>query len=859
MAIVATASVRVKPDLTTFRKDLAAQLKGITATVTVGIKLDTGKATAQVDEFVKKNSKKKVTVQIDADAKKLDAASKSLDKFVKPFALISLGAVGFTAIQTVLQGIVPLLISAAGAALLIPGAMAAAGLAMVTVKLGADGIKKAFARLTPTLNTLKAAVSASFQSGLAPAVNNLKVIIPQLIPGFKGVASAISSVAVSFTSMLKSNANVVILRGLLSSTAAIIRNVGAALAPVGQAFLTIAGVAAGALAGLTGGFGAAATKFSAFVTASAKSGAIFNWIQGGLAALKTLGQIAAQVGHIVLAVFQGLSSGAGNLGGALLPALKAINTALSSGAGQKALQALGFAFSQLGQAVGKDLLGVLTAVLPLITGLLNFIGNHAQLVLTLAVGIFTMVKALSLAAAVTKVVIPLMTLLNIEMDANPIGAVVLAIEALIAVVILVIVYWKPIIAFFKTVGSAIASAFHVAIDWVVGAFHSTVSAITGFFGSIGTFFSGIGSSIASGFQAVVAFFVALPGRIGSFLVSLPAVIGNALLVALKFALTVVIQGIEWIIAEFIAFPIQVVQILINFGQAIGTFFSTTFVTWVQAFASWIVSVVQFFIDLPGKILAAVANFGAMIGAWITTSGVTLLTNLGSVIVSVVQFFIDLPGRVIQAVSNFGSNLGSWIRTSFSILVAALPGAFSAVGSFFSNLPSRILSALGNLGSLLLSAGGDLVRGLWAGIQAMASWLWDKVTGFVGGIVDKVKSLLKIFSPSRVMRDQVGKYIAQGIGVGIEAEAPFVYKKLDALASGISNQISGFGVGMSLSDQLAGTFNTAVAASASIVATPVVVNVSPNPEGIKDFINVQVDSNNRQIVRGAKAGTGGTTT
>ena len=70
---------------------------------------------------------------------------------------------------------------------------------------------------------------------------------------------------------------------------------------------------------------------------------------------------------------------------------------------------------------------------------------------------------------------------------------------------------------------------------------------------------------------------------------------------------------------------------------------------------------------------------------------------------------------------------------------------------------------------MLSIGSDVVRGIWNGISGSAGWLADKVASFASGILDGMKNALGIHSPSRLFRDQVGKYIAQGIGEGFTDE------------------------------------------------------------------------------------------
>ena len=44
----------------------------------------------------------------------------------------------------------------------------------------------------------------------------------------------------------------------------------------------------------------------------------------------------------------------------------------------------------------------------------------------------------------------------------------------------------------------------------------------------------------------------------------------------------------------------------------------------------------------------------------------------------------------------------------------------------------IVSALGQGVSQIAEVGANLVRGLWQGIQSLAGWIWDKVSGWISG-------------------------------------------------------------------------------------------------------------------------------
>jgi phage-related protein len=72
------------------------------------------------------------------------------------------------------------------------------------------------------------------------------------------------------------------------------------------------------------------------------------------------------------------------------------------------------------------------------------------------------------------------------------------------------------------------------------------------------------------------------------------------------------------------------------------------------------------------------------------------------------------------------------------------------------------------GPEILKIGKDIVLGIWEGIKSLVGWLEEKIGDFVGGIVDNVKGVLGIHSPSRVFAG-IGKNMALGIGAGWDSE------------------------------------------------------------------------------------------
>lgn len=222
-------------------------------------------------------------------------------------------------------------------------------------------------------------------------------------------------------------------------------------------------------------------------------------------------------------------------------------------------------------------------------------------------------------------------------------------------------------------------------------------------------------------------------------------------------------------------------------QAIGDFFSNlgttisqlpqmfsgwlnhvidTVINWVSYMASnaalagsqFVHNVETFIQNLPTNIASFLGNVISNVVGWASNMA-SNATRAGSQFLSnAVNFVSQLPGRIASFLGNVISDLGSWAGNMASKGAEGARNMFDAVVNGLTSLPSRVLSI-----------GDDIVHGIWNGISGAAGWLADKVKGFASGILDGVKDALGIHSPSRLFRDQVGRYIAQGIGEGFTDE------------------------------------------------------------------------------------------
>lgn len=251
----------------------------------------------------------------------------------------------------------------------------------------------------------------------------------------------------------------------------------------------------------------------------------------------------------------------------------------------------------------------------------------------------------------------------------------------------------------------------------------------------------------------------------------------------------------------------------EWGNNVSNFFTNIIPQWIENVFNW-------FNELPYKIGYALGYVLASIVQWGVNTWNYLVTNVPIWISNVVAFFSQLPGQIWNWLVNAYNNVVSWGSNMFSKAVEVgsnfisniitwiqqLPGKFSTwlsdtiskVVSFASNLGNRasqagqnmfnnIINAVKNLPSQMASIGKNIVEGVWNGITGMGSWISSKVSGFFSGIVDGAKKALGIHSPSRVFKDQVGKYIAEGVGVGIEENSSGVMDQVRKMNEGILDE------------------------------------------------------------------------
>lgn len=201
--------------------------------------------------------------------------------------------------------------------------------------------------------------------------------------------------------------------------------------------------------------------------------------------------------------------------------------------------------------------------------------------------------------------------------------------------------------------------------------------------------------------------------------------------------------------------------------------------------------------LPGTIVTIIPVVLQAAGNIVQTLFGYLMENLPTMMAAGISLFQSI-------ISGISSNLPSLLETGISMLTqflstvaGYLPDLLVMGGelllSIIRGLVGSIPDLLSGIGEILqsawdafvnydwLSLGKAIIDGIVAGISNFGSAIGNKLREAAGSAFKGIKNFFGIESPSKLMRDQIGRYIPEGIAVGIEANTDSVTDAMRSLS------------------------------------------------------------------------------
>lgn len=308
-----------------------------------------------------------------------------------------------------------------------------------------------------------------------------------------------------------------------------------------------------------------------------------------------------------------------------------------------------------------------------------------------------------------------------------------------------------------------------------------------FFNSISEFFSGDGAasimdmllalfdSIATGIinnlptilnslinmlaQILVFLVTQIPSIVSTVVSMIPAIVNGllqaipTLIQAIPPIITALVNGLLDCIPDIIDAGVELIGALVdNLPEIINTI--------VEVIPEIITNLINAVLDhLPDIIDAGFKLITALVDA-LPQIIITIVKAIPKIITGIIGALVDAIPKIIT--------------TGVKLLVSIIKNLPQIIAKIITAIPDIIKALVDGFGGYLsdmADIGLNLIKGLWNGIKDAGAWLRDKISGFFGGVVDDIKDFFGIASPSKLMRDQIGRFIAQGIYVGFNEEDP----------------------------------------------------------------------------------------
>ena len=294
---------------------------------------------------------------------------------------------------------------------------------------------------------------------------------------------------------------------------------------------------------------------------------------------------------------------------------------------------------------------------------------------------------------------------------------------------------------------------------------------------------------------------------------------NAWNVIVSFVTQTIPQMISDIGTWFSELPSKIGEWLSVTLNNIKLWVNEMWVSFIEMCSNILNTITEWFSQLPYKIGYCLTNALAATLQWSANMVNSIMQMCIKILDTIVVWFSQLPNKIWSFLTSAFERTSTWAMNMWNKFIEMCRNVLNSIGEWFSQLPSKIWSYLtqaiqragefannmrnkaseagrwfsntlinivSQIPGQMINIGKNIVQGVWNGIQSMASTFMNNVKNFFSGIVNGAKSALGIHSPSREMRDEVGKWIPAGVGVGIERAMPDLERQLQEDMENLTN-------------------------------------------------------------------------
>lgn len=478
---------------------------------------------------------------------------------------------------------------------------------------------------------------------------------------------------------------------------------------------------------------------------------------------------SADLQSLIDGVFESVTAFAGNL----IPRISQV------------LSGIATAFKTLVPMIVGEIPGLLEQILPpliegataLVQGLVDVLPSIMNTLMdslpALIEGVMSIVDALigALPGILEAIVAALPTLIPMLIDAV-VGLIMMLVEMLPQIIQPIIDYLPEIIV---SIVDALLGNLPVLIQGCVQLIGALIAALpqilSALWEAIGGIFDSLGNMIGGWFEPV-------KNAVSNAWAAMGNVPGLA---QLKTMIEQVWGAIKSYITTYIT---AIVNIVTTYWNAIKNVISTV-INSIKNVISTVWNSIKTIISSVMKLISSVLK-----GDWegVKSAISSIVNAIKAVISSVWNGIKNIISSVLNGIKSVVSSVWNGIKsvvTSYlnmikTVVTSIWNGIKGAISNAMTGIKTTVVSAFKELPGKIKTVGKDLVNGLWNGITNAKDWLLNKIKGFAKTITKGIKDFFGIKSPSRVMRDEVGKMLAEGVAVGIDENAEVATNAMEEL-------------------------------------------------------------------------------
>lgn len=298
-------------------------------------------------------------------------------------------------------------------------------------------------------------------------------------------------------------------------------------------------------------------------------------------------------------------------------------------------------------------------------------------------------------------------------------------------------------------------------------------------GALVTFVQTLGPQLAAGLATLLPQAMTALSQAGPQMMAAARTMLTSFQTAVTTQLPVLLQSGVQMVQQLVAGAVQgLPALLAQASSMVGQFSSTFLVACVQLLTAGM----QIVSTLVNGVVQSLPSL-------LTTAGTLMTQFYTSVISALPQLLQAGVQMVLQVVQGVVSNLPQIVTTAFQVILQFAAGilqqlpqilqtGISLIGQLVAGLIQAIPQVIAAIPQIIsgivdtflsydwLSIGSNIIQGIANGIASGVGVIIDAAKSAASAALNAAKEFLGIASPSKVMRDQVGRFIPAGIAEGI---------------------------------------------------------------------------------------------